>query len=231
MSVIKTITAKMISTVLHDDFNVGMLTADTTGRNSLANVDVNDIDELVERLQDVKAYIATLHSEREKEAHKLLESLVEGSTAFSSVEDLLAAVGASNAIKAASPVTQKATKPNGNKTFEVVITDSKKDERRSYNVINKKLPAALLKDEVYQQLVKKNPELADVDEFLRAYSEEYRKAYPLNAKWDGKEFHLNAKGKMNAKSQAFYAEYKKQYGTKADEQDFKELVTTAYKQA
>ncbi|MGZ7154266.1 hypothetical protein ACW0DL_00690 [Escherichia coli] len=225
MGSIKSITAKMISTILNDDFNVGMLTADATGRNALANVNEEDIDTLIQRLGEVKDYVSTLRTERINEAKKLLESLVQESGSFSSVEELLSTL----AVSSPASIPQKASKPNGNKIFEVVIVDSKKDERRTYNVINKKLPAALLKDEVYIQLVKKNPELSDVDEFLRAYSEDYRKKYPLNAKWNGHEFHLNQKGKMNAKAQEYYAEYKQQYPKQADEQDFKELVTKAYK--
>lgn len=226
MSSIRSITSKMISTVLHDDFHIGMLTADAAGRNALAKVTEKDVDILISRLEDIKEYISTIHSERIKEAQKLLESALKESTTFDSVEELLATLQADTTVPA--PKT-KQLKPNGNRIFEVVIVDAKNDERRRYNVINKKLPAALLKDTVYQQLIKKNPELADVDEFLRAYSEEYRTTYPINAKWNGKEFHLNTKGKMNSKAQEYYAEYKKELPKNADEQDFKEYVTKSYK--
>lgn len=50
MGSIKSITAKMISTILNDDFHVGMLTADATGRNALTNVNEEDIDTLIQRL-------------------------------------------------------------------------------------------------------------------------------------------------------------------------------------
>ncbi|EFD5120655.1 TPA: hypothetical protein ACHFYZ_000157 [Escherichia coli] len=228
MSSIRSITSKMITTVLHDDFHIGMLTADAAGRNALAKVNVNDVDVLISRLEDIKEYISTIQSERIKEAHRILEMAIKenDNSTFDSVEDLLAALQTDAPVQAS---TTKQLKPNGNRIFEVVIVDAKNDERRRYNVINKKIPAALLKDTVYQQLIKKNPELADVDEFLRAYSEEYRTTYPINAKWNGKEFHLNTKGKMNSKAKEYYAEYKKEFPKNADEQDFKEYVTKSYK--
>lgn len=76
MSSIRSITSKMISTVLHDDFHIGMLTADAAGRNALAK------SQKRRRYTDkphgrYKEYISTIHSERIKEAQKLLESALK----------------------------------------------------------------------------------------------------------------------------------------------------------
>ena len=42
--------------------------------------------------------------------------------------------------------------------------------------------------------MKKNPELEDVHEFLRAYCPEYADRYLINAKWNKKEFHVGDRG-------------------------------------
>lgn len=210
MSSIKTITATMIRSILADDFNVGQLVADGERRKELAAIAPEEVDELVSRLQDVKAYVATAQEERRREALEALKSVI-GDTGFTSVEELLAAAGG---VTAPAPVKAKAASKgssSNNKSFTVVIG------QKSYSVVNKQLPAGLRDSEAYQTLIKARPEMEKVDNLLREYSTDYQQAYPMNALWNGKEFHINSRGKLNETSQAFFEEFKKKDKSGADD--------------
>nr|WP_085842357.1 hypothetical protein [Klebsiella pneumoniae] len=213
------ITVKMLSTLLNDNFHISMLISDELSRKALSKVTVEEVDTLISNLSIVKDYVVENQDRRIEEAKDLLQRIIGESSTFNSVDELLTVLGQT------VPPAQKA---KGYKTFEVVLTDSAKNERRTYTVTNKVITKALRNDPVYQMLISKNPELEDVDELLRAYSADYVKAYPINAKWEGNEFHINMKGKFNSKSMKYYNEYKKKY-PKGTEQDFKELVQTNYK--
>ncbi|MCV3770291.1 hypothetical protein [Enterobacter sp. RD4-1-1] len=209
MSSIKTITATMIRSILADDFNVGQLVADGERRKELAAIAPEEVDELVSRLQDVKSYVATAQEERRREALEALKSVI-GDTGFTSVEELLAAAGG---VTAPAPVKAKAkaASNSNNKSFTVVIG------QKSYTVINKQIPAGLRDSEAYQTLIKARPEMEKVDNLLREYSTDYQQAYPMNAMWNGKEFHINSRGKLNETSQAFFEEFKKKDKSGADD--------------
>ncbi|HCD5042399.1 TPA: hypothetical protein NBS83_005192 [Klebsiella pneumoniae] len=210
MSSIKTITATMIRSILADDFNVGQLVADGERRKELAAIAPEEVDELVSRLQDVKAYVATAQEERRREALEALKSVI-GDTGFTSVEELLAAAGG---VTAPAPVKAKAASKgssSNNKSFTVVIG------QKSYSVVNKQLPAGLRDSEAYQTLIKARPEMEKVDNLLREYSTDYQQAYPMNALWNGKEFHINSRGKLNETSQAYFEEFKKKDKSGADD--------------
>ncbi|MGI1608025.1 hypothetical protein ACKQC9_27290 [Klebsiella michiganensis] len=218
------ITAKMLSTLLNDNFHISMLMSDDSNRKSLSKITVEEVDTLISNLTVLREHVVDNHDRRLEEAKELLQRLIGESTTFSSVDDLLNTLGQSHT----QTETTTLAKAKGYKTFEVVLTDSKKDERRTYTITNKVITKSLRNDPVYQALINKNPELIDVDEFLRAYSEEYRNTYKINAKWDGNEFHINMKGKLNSKSMKYFEEYKKKYPN-GNEQSFKELVQTNYK--
>ncbi|MFK0368968.1 hypothetical protein ACIQT3_02115 [Enterobacter sichuanensis] len=210
MSSIKTITATMIRSILADDFNVGQLVADGERRKELAAIAPEEVDELVSRLQDVKAYVATAQEERRREALEALKSVI-GDTGFASVEELLAAAGG---VTAPAPVKAKAASKgssSNNKSFTVVIG------QKSYSVVNKQLPAGLRDSEAYQTLIKARPEMEKVENLLREYSTDYQQAYPMNALWNGKEFHINSRGKLNEVSQTYFEEFKKKDKSGADD--------------
>lgn len=226
MSSIKTITATMIRSILADDFNVGQLVADGERRKELAAIAPEEVDELVSRLQDVKAYVATAQEERRREALEALKSVI-GDTGFTSVEELLAAAGG---VTAPAPVKAKAASKgssSNNKSFTVVIG------QKSYTVINKQLPAGLRDSEAYQTLIKARPEMEKVDNLLREYSTDYQEAYPMNAFWNGNEFHYNLKGPMNEFAAKYYEEFKKKDKSGDDEKTlktkFKKLVMDSFK--
>lgn len=216
------ITAKMLGILLNEDFHVSMLMADESSRNAFSKVTVQEIDTLIANCMALKEVVNDAQEQRAQQAQELLERLIEESGTFSSVDELLSAMGHTGSVANVSST------PKGYKTFEVVLVDSKKDERRTYTVTNKVLTKSLKSDPIYQQLINKNPELKDVDELLRAYSEDYRKTYPINAKWDGKEFYLNLRGKMNSKSLKYFEEYKIKYPN-GTEQEFKQVVQDNYK--
>lgn len=212
----------MIRSILADDFNVGQLVSDGERRKELAAIAPEEIDELVSRLHDVKAYVATAQEERRREALEALKSVI-GDTGFSSVEELLAAAGG---VTAPAPVKAKVKAPSSNsnnKSFTVVIG------QKSYNVINKQIPSGLRDSEAYQTLLKARPEMEKVDNLLREYSTDYQEAYPMNALWNGKEFHINSRGKLNETSQTYFEEFKKKDKSGADDKtllaQFKAKVT------
>ncbi|MCC4525058.1 hypothetical protein [Enterobacter hormaechei] len=202
MSSIKTITATMIRSILADDFNVGQLVADSERRKELAAIAPEEVDELVSRLQDVKAYVATAQEERRREALEALKSVI-GDTGFTSVEELLAAAGG---VTAPAPVKVKAASKgssSNNKSFTVVIG------QKSYTVINKQIPAGLRDSEAYQTLIKARPEMEKVDNLLREYSTDYQEAYPFNARFGNTNFHINTQGQPNAETKAQFELWKK----------------------
>ncbi|EOZ1406514.1 hypothetical protein U9W91_001956 [Enterobacter hormaechei] len=210
MSSIKTITATMIRSILADDFNMGVLLADAERRKEVAAIAPEEVDELVNRLQDVKTYASIAQEERRREALEALKSVI-GDTGFTSVEELLAAAGG---VTAPAPVKAKAASKgssSNNKSFTVVIG------QKSYSVVNKQLPAGLRDSEAYQTLIKARPEMEKVDNLLREYSTDYQQAYPMNALWNGKEFHINSRGKLNETSQAYFEEFKKKDKSGADD--------------
>ncbi|EPB3479033.1 hypothetical protein ACRFZU_000505 [Escherichia coli] len=216
-----TLNSRIINPLLEKDFNPGIYKGADI---NLSNVNPEDIDILAANLSVLKQFVIDVKQDKEAQARKLLESLIEQSGEFKSVDELLSALG-----NAPAPAQQtKTAKPNGNKVYEVTLFDKDSDEHRRYNVINKVLPKGLLNDPVYQAIIKKNKELVDVDLFLRAYSTDYANQYPINAKWKKETFHLNQKGRLNAQSAKYFEEYKKEYPN-GDEKDFKEHVTKEYK--
>ncbi|HEM8728250.1 TPA: hypothetical protein U2Q81_000359 [Enterobacter hormaechei] len=221
------LTQKMLAATLNADFRPEVLAPDNEGRLALAAVSTEEITAVIDRLVELRTYVAGLQEERQEAARKALQDVLGGLTGFSSIEDLIAAASGTEAPVAPSkPKGKGKATTNNNKRYEVVIYDSKKDERRTYVTFNKNLNAVKA-DPLYASIIKKNPELEDRDEFLRAYSEDYRQAYPINAKWNGQEFHCNDRGPLQAKAQRFFDEFKKENPT-ADSSEFKTLVKEAY---
>lgn len=221
------LTQKMLAATLNADFRPEVLAPDSEGRLALAAVSTEEITAVIERLVELRTYVAGLQNERQEAARKALQDVLGGLPGFASIEDLIAA--ASGAEAPVAPVKGKTKNPtatNNNKRYEVVIYDSKKDERRNYIIFNKKMEAVKA-DPLYASIIKKNPELEDTDEFLRAYSEDFRKDYPINAKWNSQEFHCNERGKLNSKAARFYEEFVKENPT-GDLKEFKTLVKEAY---
>lgn len=223
-----TITAKILSKLNTSDFNLGILSTDSTDRATLVKVKPEDIDTLIDNLNQLKTYVADLQEHKQANARKLLESLVAESSDFSTVEELLSVLGQTSEASTTGGGTATKTTTNTNKSFEVVLTDAANNERRTFTITNKVLPKALENDKVYQTVIAKNKEMKDVDLFLRAYSPAYAEQYPLNAKLKKETFYLNSKGRLNAQSAKYFEEYKKDFPN-GDEKDFKEHVTKAYK--
>ncbi|MFG0800802.1 hypothetical protein [Leclercia sp. GLN_9] len=221
-----TLTAKILSKLNTTDFNIGILSADNADRAALVKVKPEDIDTLIDNLNQLKTYVADLQEHKQANARKLLESLVAESSEFSTVEELLSVLGKNVETSASAATT--ATKMNTNKSFEVVLTDSSNNERRTFTITNKVLPKALQNDPVYQAIIAKNKELTDVDLFLRAYSPTYAEQYPINAKFKKETFYLNSKGRLNAQGTKYFEAWKKE-NPEGDEKSFKEAVTKAYK--
>ncbi|MDK1195562.1 hypothetical protein QMT25_01145 [Cronobacter dublinensis] len=221
-----TITAKILSKLNNSEFNVGMLSSNNEDRAALIKVKPEDVDTLIDNLQQLKTYVLDLQESKQANARKLLESLVNESTDFSSVDELLSVLGGNVATVAATGSTTP--KLNGNKSFDVTLFDKDKDEHRTYTITNKVIKKSLREDPVYQEIIAKDKTMENVEVFLRAYSPQYAEAYPINAKWKKHTFHMNSKGRLNEQSAMFFEEYKAEH-PEADEKEFKQFVSESYK--
>ncbi len=226
MRTIKTVTASMIRTILQDDFNVGLLMADAERRREFVQIDVEDLDALVERLGEVRDAVVVEKEERQKEATEALQALKSNEAVrallgdFDSLEELLEAAG--GVAKAHRETTTRANTPSStsnNKSFQIELFDSVSGKTIRGKAVNKKLTAEIENSEAYKTLIEKDPSMADFDTFMRKYSEEYRNEYPLNAKYNGKEFHINARGKLNQYAMAHFEAFKKKDKTGADDKE------------
>lgn len=234
MRTIKTVTASMISTILADDFNVGLLMADSKRRREFVQIDVEDLDALAERLSEVRNAVVVEQEERHREATEALQALKKNDAVrallgdFDSLDELLEAAGS---VAKPQQETIKNTPPSStsnNKNFTIELYDTVSGKTITGKAVNKKLTADIEKSEAYKTLITKDPSMADFDTFMRKYSEEYRNEYPLNAKYNGKEFHINARGKLNQYAMVHFEAFKKKDKTGADDkellQKFKETV-------
>ena len=235
MRTIKTVTASMIRTILADDFNVGLLMADSDRRREFVQIDVEDLDALAERLGEVREAVVVEQEERHKEATEALQALKTNDAVrallgdFNSLEELLEAAG--GIAKAHRESTTRASTPSStsnNKTFAIELYDTVSGKTIHGKAVNKKLTADIENSEAYKTLIEKDPSMADFDTFMRKYSEEYRNEYPLNAKYYGKEFHINARGKLNQYAMVHFEAFKKKDKSGADDKEllakFKESV-------
>jgi len=223
MAVIKTISPNFLRSVLADNFDVGLLVSDTDRRKELANIELEEIDVLINRLNDVKGYVKDAQEERRREAMEALKTVLSETGLFNSVEELLAVVTGGDLVdelvKAKKSHERKSSSSN-NKSFTVVIG------QKSYSVVNKQIPAGLRDSEAYQTLIKSRPEMESVDNLLREYSTDYQEAYPFNAVWNGKEFHMNTRGKPNGTAMKYFEEFKKKDKSGKIERDLLQAFKT-----
>ncbi|EOG1790163.1 hypothetical protein ACK3RO_004801 [Enterobacter kobei] len=235
MRAIRTVTASMISTILADDFNVGMLKENPKRAREFVQIDVEDLDALVERIGEVRDAVVVEKEERHKEATEALQALQENEAVrallgdFNSLEELLeAAGGVAKAHRESTTRTSTPSSTSNNKTFAIELYDTVSGKTIHGKAVNKKLTADIENSEAYKTLIEKDPSMADFDTFMRKYSEEYRNEYPLNAKYNGKEFHINARGKLNQYAMVHFEDFKKKDKSGADDKallaKFKEKV-------
>lgn len=230
-----TLNSKFLQILQNEDFHNGMLSADSETRSILATVVPEDIDTLIERLTAVRPLIADMREAKKQEAIKLLQEAIGASTSFNSVEDVLAALNGTSDAPASKGKTKtpkaknkNSTSTSTNQNYRISLFDADMDERREYTITNSIMPPSLLKDPVYVAVVKKNPELEDVHEFLRAYSPEYAARYPINAKWNKKEFHVGDRGPLKGKkAQQCFEEFKKENPT-GEVKEFRQLAKDTY---
>jgi len=200
--------------------------ADAERRREFVQIDVEDLDALVERLGEVRDAVVVEKEERQKEATEALQALKSNEAVrallgdFDSLEELLEAAG--GVAKAHRETTTRANTPSStsnNKSFQIELFDSVSGKTIRGKAVNKKLTAEIENSEAYKTLIEKDPSMADFDTFMRKYSEEYRNEYPLNAKYNGKEFHINARGKLNQYAMAHFEAFKKKDKTGADDKE------------
>ncbi|BBV90944.1 MAG: hypothetical protein E6661_21885 [Enterobacter sp.] len=216
MRTIKTVTASMIRTILADDFNVGLLMADSERRREFVQIDVEDLDALVERIGEVRDAVVVEKEERQKEATEALQALKSNEEVrkllgdFNSLEELLEAAGGVAKVQRESTTrTYTPSSTSNNKTFAIELYDTVSGKTIHGKAVNKKLTADIENSEAYKTLIEKDPSMADFDTFMRKYSEEYRKEYKLNAEYNGKKFHINARGKLNQYAMVHFEAFKK----------------------
>lgn len=219
------LSTRFIQSLLNDDFDIGMLQSDQDRRNELASITEEEITVLISRLHEVLPIIQSIRSQKQSNARKVLEDAIGASGMFKSVEELLEAITGDTPTRT---TTTKKTKTNNNRIYRIELFDSKSDERRGYTITNGQMPPSLKDDPIYKALIKKNPVLEDVSEFLMVMSPEYREQHPINAKYNKIEFHINERGKLNSKAMAFYEDYIKT-NPDASTIEFKKMVMDSYK--
>lgn len=161
---------------------------------------------------DVLNYQAQLREEEKQNKSakiKILEDLL--STAGLSIDDF------KDLLSTDSTTVPKTKAKAQASSYRVVFQGSE------YRTVNKKLPTALLKNGAYQALINSSPEYQNIEVFLREHSNDYRKAFPLNAHFNGHDFHVNARGKLNAIAHEYFEKYLKKNPGKT-ERDFKLAV-------
>lgn len=219
---IRTITAKMISSILADDFQPGYLLTEGEDRAKFLAIDPSELDELLARIEAVKAELNTRLEMRQANARQTVEEIFEQLNTngeFKSVDELIHAL-TGNEVSPAISTTKTSTSKNV--TFIAVI------DRKEFKITNNKIPEALKNNEAYKKLIKARPEMGDVDNFLREYSEDYKAAYPLNAIFNNEEFYVNERGQLNRNAKQYYeawlAKKKKTASTEALKEFKKEVM-------
>lgn len=209
MENIMTVKAKVLKTLLNQPYDFSAFDKD-----DLAAIDPSELKKLQTILAtfstDVINYQAQLREEEKQNKSakiKILEDLL--STAGLSIDDFKDLVSTDS-------TTVPKTKAQAS-SYRVVFQGSE------YRTVNKKLPAALLKNGAYQALINSSPEYQNIEVFLREHSNDYRKAFPLNAHFNGHDFHVNARGKLNAIAHEYFEKYLKKNPGKT-ERDFKLAV-------
>lgn len=229
MSTIKTITAALIARVLADDFHTSYLLADSERRSELAKVEPDDVRELINRLDEALPVIEQVRSERRTEALEALKAALPDG--FNSVEELIAAATGGHAPVQATSERKQGSKSSdsNNKIFTIELYDTVSGKTFTGRSTNKKITFSDKEGkEAYEALLQKDPAMEDHDTFMRKYSSEYQQAYPLNAKYGNEEFHINARGKLNASAMKYFEKFKAKDKSGLDEkellQKFKESV-------
>ncbi|MDU4352109.1 MAG: hypothetical protein E7I59_01160 [Phytobacter diazotrophicus] len=236
---IRTITAKMVSSILADDFSAAYLLSDSEDRSKFLAIEPGELDVLSERIQLVKTELISRTKKRQDEAKAAVTNIfdqIKDNVEFTTVEELIAALSGTAPVVSEEDTTTDTTTDNktkssssNNKVFNFTFNDRDSGKNFSGVCTNGKVDATTRKSKEYAALLERDPSMKDIDTFLRKYSEEYQKAYPLNATYNGVEFHLNNQGKLNRSAQVQYEEWLNRTKT-AESKDalkqFKETVLT-----
>lgn len=209
MESIMTIKAKTVKQLLIQPYDFSAF-----DKEELATIDPDELKVLQTTLStfstDVINYQAQLREEEKQNKSAKLETL----------KDLLSNAGLSiddfKDLLSADDTTLPKTKNQAN-SYRVVF------QGKEYKTVNKKLPAALLKNGAYLALINSSPEYQNIEVFLREHSNDYRKAFPLNAHYNSQEFHVNSRGKLNSVAMKYFNLYVKKNPGKT-EKDFKLAV-------
>lgn len=205
MSQIKTVSATLIRKILVDDFKPAMLLATETGssedvakaRAAVDAINIDELDLLVDRINAVKELVLEQRNSKEAKAKAVLEAALDGS-GFSSLEELLAAVGVGNAVSTRSKRV-KATGDKSKNSYTVKIPHHKgvNKETKEYTIYNYQWEKnAIANDEVFQSLMKKNGN--NIRAVLREYSDDYIAA--CDSEYDGIKFIVGTT-RMNEEAQ------------------------------
>jgi len=213
MENIMTIKTKIIKQLLIQPYDFSAF-----DRGEITTIDPDELKVLQTTLStfttDVINYQAQLREEEKQNKSAKLETLKDLlSTAGLSIDDFKDLVSTDSITV---PKTKNQVKTQAS-SYRVVF------QGKEYKTANKKLPAALLKNGAYQALIKSSQEYQDIEVFLREHSNDYRKAFPLNAHYNSQEFHVNLRGKLNSVAMKYFNLYLKKNPGKT-EKDFKMAV-------
>jgi len=199
-------------------------------------IELADLDLLARNIPVLREHVVAVHEAAEIEAEearrttrKKLEDFLKANNelGITSVEELLKTLSEEPQTVSKSKSKTKALKDNNSK-FTVTLMNPETQKHETFPVINKILSKKITQHPAYLALVKKDKSMTDIDNFLRAFSPEYVKKYPINAKYNKATFHINDQGKLNKQSQEYYQEYLKTH-QKATVDEFRTSVKESYK--
>lgn len=81
-------------------------------------------------------------------------------------------------------------KLGNHRTCRVEITDEEGKVLVKGKCINAVLSVEIIRSQAYLELTERDPSMLDIYTFMRKYSEDHRRKYPLNAVYEGVPFYL-----------------------------------------
>lgn len=81
-------------------------------------------------------------------------------------------------------------KLGNHRTCRVEITDGEGKVLVKGKCINAVLSVEIIRSQAYLELTERDPSMLDIYKFMRTYSADHRRKYPLNAAFEGTEFYL-----------------------------------------
>jgi len=206
-------------------------------KNDIAKIDIADLEELASNVELLKNHILTLREHQQEATRIKFDEFLKANPDLdiNVVKALLGVTtGASTNVN-----STKSRSTNPGKEYQVFLKTVDGNRNlpaitiKATNIALKKLPVRqFTREEVkesYENILKHNPKMEDFDTFMRAYSPDYVKDFPINAKYKTATFYISEDGGALSKQvKAYYDEYKKEH-PEVTTSEFREIVLNNFK--